>query len=252
MSRLLSELRRLYGLDAGPASATTPTLIDAEGRTRTLVIELARPADWGALARLWEGLQADLDWPAPSIAINGRDGFQLWVSLAEPVTAAQAGALLAALVARYLADVPAQRVAQWPGRAESGVAWRHVDMVPREHPGGQWSAFVSPGLAPVFADTPWLDIPPGEDGQADLLSGLKSVGGEQLREAVASLGGERREDAAAQAVQPAGSPDRAPAASGPQSEPHRFLLQVMNDERVDMALRIEAAKALLPYAANGV
>lgn len=250
MSRLLSELRRLYGLDAGPASATTPTLVDAEGRTRTLVIELARPADWGALARLWEGLQADLDWPAPSIAINGRDGLQLWVSLADPVTAAQAGALLSALVARYLADVPAQRVTQWPGRAESGVAWRHVDPVPREHPGGQWSAFVSPGLAPVFADTPWLDIPPGEDGQADLLSGLKSVGGQQLREAVASLVGECREDAVAQAVPPAASLDGARAPSGPQSEPHRFLLQVMNDERVDMALRIEAAKALLPYASN--
>ena len=35
-------------------------------------------------------------------------------------------------------------------------------------------------------------------------------------------------------------------ASTRDDDPRRFLLRVMNDETVDMALRIEAAKALLP------
>lgn len=234
MHRLASELHRLHGLDTGLVSAPFPTLLDAEGRTRTLVIELARPADWGALARLWEGLQADLNWPAPAIAINGQDGLQLWASLADPVSTSQAQPLLSALVARYLADVPAQRVGLWPRPAECG-GWHHVDPVPTERPVGQWSAFVSPGLAPVFADTPWLDIPPGEDGQADLLGGLQSVSAAQLRDAMTVLAGG------------APPPAEAPVTPTAVSEPHRFLLNVMNDERVDMALRIEAAKALLPY-----
>jgi hypothetical protein len=48
-----------------------------------------------------------------------------------------------------------------------------------------------------------------------------------------------------------------PAASAPAaatasvfSDPQAFLLQVMNDERVEMALRIEAAKALLDAPAR--
>ena len=38
---------------------------------------------------------------------------------------------------------------------------------------GRWSAFVAPDLAAVFGDEPVLDIPPGDEAQAELLaSGL--------------------------------------------------------------------------------
>ncbi|MDT4852740.1 hypothetical protein FQZ97_869820 [compost metagenome] len=39
--------------------------------------------------------------------------------------------------------------------------------------------------------------------------------------------------------------------AGPYQDPQRFLLDVMNDPTVALALRIEAAKALLPHGAPG-
>jgi hypothetical protein len=43
------------------------------------------------------------------------------------------------------------------------------------------------------------------------------------------------------------------AQAAPSLHPKRFLLDVMNNDSLDLALRIEAAKALLPYfdAASG-
>ena len=68
MTRLRQEQRRLYA-PAGPAGADDFALIDDQGRVRALVIELRRPADWSAASRLWQGVQADLKWPAPAIAV---------------------------------------------------------------------------------------------------------------------------------------------------------------------------------------
>jgi hypothetical protein len=45
----------------------------------------------------------------------------------------------------------------------------------------------------------------------------------------------------------AAAPPTQRGASEPTSDPKRFLLRVMNDESVALALRIEAAKALLSY-----
>ena len=39
-----------------------------------------------------------------------------------------------------------------------------------------WSAFVAPDLAHIFNDTPWLDLPPNLEGQAELLARLKAEG----------------------------------------------------------------------------
>ena len=94
--------------------------------------------------------------------------------------------------------------------------------------------------SPVFADTPWLDIPPSVEGQADLLARLVSIKPAAL-------------EAAMQGLQPLAPPSRAAAAiRGPALEggaavvdPRRFLQQVLNDETMALALRIEAAKALL-------
>jgi hypothetical protein len=41
-------------------------------------------------------------------------------------------------------------------------------------------------------------------------------------------------------------PTAGSAVTGAFTDPRQFLLQVMNDERVEMGWRIEAAKALLP------
>ena len=103
MNRLPSEWRRLYAPTVPGSDATAQAdlidgtqLVDAQGRVRALVLQLGRPADWRALSRLWQGVQLDLAWPAPAIAVSGKDGHQLWFSLAQPVPVAQARALLTA------------------------------------------------------------------------------------------------------------------------------------------------------------
>ena len=204
-----------------------------DGRVRALVLALARPADWAALGRVWQGVQTDLGWPAPGIAVSGTDACQLWFSLAEPVPPAEAHALLEHLRSRYLADIPPHRVELLP--ALDGA--RSAPVIPTLQAGGEvWSAYIAPDLAPVFAETPWLDIRPGSEGQAELLSRLASISVAEYR-------------AALPVAVPSASAGL--AVTGPFTDPRQFLLQVMNDERVEMGWRIEAAKALLgPSAAS--
>jgi hypothetical protein len=225
MTRLHSELRRLYGSPSAP-SAPTP----GEPAVRALCLALARPADWRTLARVWEGVQTDLDWPAPAIAVSGVDGLQLWFSLEAAVPEAQAQALLARLCTRYLPEVPADRLRLRPAATTD-------ELPPRQVAPERWAAFVTRDLASVFADEPWLDLPPGDDAQAELLARLRSV---PVAE-VARLLPLPSTSASATAA-----PTAPVAASGPPvTDPRQFLLDVMNNPAVDMHLRIEAAKALL-------
>ncbi len=221
MNRLQSELHRLYQ----PTPPATP------GHTRALLLELARPADWQTLGPLWRGVQADLGLPAPAIAVSGTDGLQLWFSLQQPVATARAAAFLAGLQARYLPDVTPARLCL---RADGALP----PMPAQDAASGNWAAFVAPDLAPVFADTPWLDIPPGTDGQADLLARLAST-------PTAAF------DAALQALQPAATP---PVAAAPNAQittghvdPRQFLQRVLDDESAPLALRVDAARTLLQH-----
>ena len=216
--------------------------------TRALVLELASPADWSALGRVWAGVQAELDWPEPAIAVSGSDALQLWFSLQEAVSVAQAREVLLALQQRYLADLPhgARRLRLWP-QADG----RPAAPIPAECAPEQWSAFVAPDLAPVFADTPWLDIPPGLDGQADLLRRLRSIGPtawSAARQGLAPAPMPTMPTSAPSSTEPRAAvhPACAPGPSATQS-PRQFLLSVVNDAQAPLALRIDAAKALLPY-----
>ncbi len=125
--------------------------------------------------------------------------------------------------------------------------------MPAEVKEGQWSAFVAPDLAPVFVEATWLDIPPGVEGQADLLKTLKSITPQEWAVAMGRLAptlparpgtGNRVVDAGRLRTSVFYA-----LATG-FSDPRAFLLQVMNDATVPMALRIEAAKALLPVMAT--
>ena len=253
MNRLQSEWRRLYlphsAIDTDTDVAAS-RLIDAEGRVRAMVLELARPASWDALSTVWRGVQADLELPAPAIAVSGTEGFQLWFSLAEPLPFARAHAFLESLRARFLPDIAAKRVGLLPEvNAATPHQALHARRVPAEQAQtGRWSAFVAPDLASVFADTPWLDIEPGNEGQADLLSRLESIkpsafeaAWQQLKQAVSPTPEPANTDAHHLHTRPAASTTGSVNAK-------RFLLQVMNDDTVALALRIEAAKAMLPYA----
>lgn len=250
MSRLRTEFHRLY-LPAGaaPAGDEAPAaaqLADAEGRVRALVLQVARPGDWQALSAVWRGVQAELGLPAPAVAINGQDGLQLWFSLAVPVPPAEGRAWLDGLCRRHLPELPAARVALLPqgGSADEPAAWGQAADVLAQQPLAEgWPAFVAPDLAAVFADTPWLDLPPSAEGQADLLAALQPIKADAWQAAMAQLA------PPAEAAAPLPRTSAAPAtpattADGPA---RRFLLGVMNDEGAPLALRIEAAKALLPY-----
>ncbi|MGS0753373.1 hypothetical protein ACVBEH_00590 [Roseateles sp. GG27B] len=268
MNRLKSELQRLYlapSFEHQNMDSDAACLFNSEGQVRAMVLELARPAAWEPLAKVWRGVQAELGLPAPAIAVTGIDGYQLWFSLAEPLPAAQAAAFLEALRIRYMSDIAKDRVGLLPQvDALSPTQTRHASWVPAlQAESGNWSAFLAPDLAPVFADEPWLDIEPNPVGQSDLLSRLDSIRRADFQIALERLG---PAETAAQA-QPsteftappaqltssevtefgAALPKTASNSANECLDPKRFLLGVMNDEAVAMSLRIDAAKALLPY-----
>ena len=214
LNRLQSELQRL----------------DLAGSA--LVLELTGTGAWSALARVWQGVQADLQLPAPAIAVNGADGYQLWFALSQAMPAAQATAFLAALRSRYLADIAPERIRTHMPQA--------VGVPPLEKSPGRWAAFVAPDLAAVFADDPCLDLTPGADAQADLLSRLQTIAPADFERVLSGAG----PSALARDVQPRGDPV---GTGGAQSDPRRFLEGVMNDPDVALSLRVEAAKALLRH-----
>ena len=231
MNRLQSELHRLY-LPRSQAQVETDAQASAviepkSGSLRVMVLELTRPASWELLSKVWRGVQTELELPAPAIAVSGIDGLQLWFSLAEPIAAAQAHAFLESLRVRFLPDIDAKRIRLMPAS----------DVPALQEQTGNWSAFVAADLAPIFADTPWLDIAPNEEGQATLLRGLEVMQPAVFEEALKRLG-----PSAMSADAPLTHSHLTAAAD---EDPKRFLLRVMNDDSVALALRIEAAKALL-------
>lgn len=225
MNRLEAELQRLF-LASGQSREDAPA--------RALVLEVAGAGGWNELAKAWQGVQADLQLPAPAIAVSGSDAYQLWFSLAEAGPAAQSLAFLDALKKRYLGEVPAGRIRSSPSPAPGAQAPR---IPPVQVAEGRWSAFVTVDLAAVFAEERWLDMPPTPDAQADVLSRLQCTPPADLLRAVERL--------ASTDLPPA--PDGAGAGAAAQ-DPRNFLLEVMNDRSVALPLRIEAAKALLPCA----
>ena len=222
MTKLQAQLNRLYAADL---SAPTSNLV------RSMVLQLRQPASWHEAAKIWQGVQQDLQLPAPAIAVSGTDAYQLWFSFAEGLSTTQAASFIQALQQRYAPTV-AQELITWQ-------PWNPTTPLPPfEVQAEQWSAFVAPDLAPVFADTPWLDIPPNAVGQAELLSRLDSIPSGDLNQAWQLLNPPSGGHAPT-------APSEAQSAQGLAPKP--FLLRVMNDESLAMALRIEAAKALLPY-----
>lgn len=259
MYSLSTELSRLFGTDPlQPAWQVQP-----DGTVRALVLGLSGPAGWAALAQVWRAAQADLEWPAAAIAVNGRDGYLLCWPLAQPLLVAQAHACVRALAAAYLPQVKADRLRLWPDRPDAAASvW---PLPPQAMPSGEvWSAFVAPDLAPVFDDTPWLDVQPSPEGQAELLVRIKPVLPMDLQRAWAEhlsralkMAPAGQASTSVSASASAGSrPEGAGAvsAAAPASDepgrwafhdPRDFLRAVMNDGQVDMTHRIEAAKALL-------
>ena len=237
MNRLQTELRRLFA----PSTAAEPAVVDADGRARCAVLGFVAPADAALVGAVWSGVQEAFGLPAPAIAVSGDDALQLWFVFREPVDAARAQALLDAIRRRWLAALPPRRLRAWP------AADAAVPALPgRPVADDRWSAFVAPDLAPLFAETPWLEFAPGDDAQATLAAGIEPIAPAALAAALAPLAPE----AAAPAPEDrAAAGGVAPRLADAPRDPQGFLLAVMNDERVPLALRVDAAKALLAHAA---
>lgn len=223
MDRLQTELTRLYFThDPQP------------GRTRALLLEVVAPSGWRELSEVWKGVQTDLHLPAPAIAVSGSDGLQLWFSLAESIDAPQAMAFLDGLRRRYLAGTPAVRVRMTPVPAPAIPAESQAVRCPPHQVGSdRWAVFVAHDLASLFDDERWLDQPADADAQADLLCRIEVTKPDAFIKAQALLGPAQRAELTHE-----GKPQRL-------QDPRQFLLDVMNDSSVALALRIEAAKALL-------
>ncbi len=220
---------------------------------RALVLELGSPADWKVLSAVWYGVQSELELPAPAIAVSGTDSLQLWFSLSEAVNLALARRFLSGLQHKFLHAVAPKRLHMYPpGDGPEHVTYQHTTLVPaRQESTGYWSAFVSPDLAAVFGEEPWLDLAPNPDQQADILSKLRTTQPEQLRAALDRLKPQHDVDA----LSPPKSTKHLPASSEVDVEPgvravtpREFLMGVMNDPAYPLHDRIEAAKALLPYS----
>lgn len=258
MNKLTTQLQRLYFRLDQPElrqqaeddlSSQSFHPVGADGMVRTLLIKFARPGDWEVVARLYQALQEELDWPAPAISVSGEKGFRLWLSLAQPVPLAQAQHFLAVLRRRHLADLPPASLELVPD-AESAT----INLVPALHTvSGKWSAFIDPSLGSMFSDESGLEMAPNMDRQADLLAGLKSIDAAAFQHGLAQLAADDSPPSPAtepvpgeSAQRPAG--ERSTLTVGSNfSDPKSFLLAVMNDPSASAGQRIKAAKALLPY-----
>ena len=141
---------------------------------------------------------------------------------------------------RFLSNIVTERISMLPTET------RHAQLVPAlQQSTGLWSAFVAPDLAAIFADSPGLDVSPRVEAQARVLAPLESIKA-SVFEAIF--------DQIISDVERISATNQSSTSVVPASTKHcdsdakRFLTEVMNDQSVDMHLRIEAAKAILPYS----
>lgn len=229
----------------------------------------ADDSDW--VSQVWAWVQAQAGLPAPAIAVDGSQGWLLCFALPSPRPVNEAQAVLRQLIRDGLqqlgvavspADAAAWRFTCWPA-GEPAVAGEDAVPVPREVAPDRWSAFVAPDLVPVFAESPWLDCAPSEEGQAVLLSKLLPIPADGWARWLATssqgqsdslaetagraVGGCQADAQAVAAGRQLSAPLPAPGGAATSDAPRAFLLSVMNDASVDLALRIEAARVLLAH-----
>lgn len=273
MNKLLSEFKRLYFLDnqplrmgevhetTGPDTPIAPlfgkersalAIADASDLTRTLVLSFAKASDWETVAGLYQAVQDELGLPAPAIAVAGSDGFSVWFSLAQPVRRNQGALFLQGLRRKYLAELPEIRLQLYPSLAQVEENW--VEIVPNYDEGiDKWSAFIDPSMGGMFIEEAGLDMPPNLDRQADFLAGLLSINAVDFQHALKLLEESGNEVQTAPEHR-AGRPIAEDAAGQTRlnlgrgfDDPKSFLMAVMNDPAASPSVRVEAAKALLPY-----
>jgi len=191
MHKLISELRRLYLLNdqryddesltwhLSGETTLSVDLANAAGLTRALVIDFHKAPNeqhWTRLCEVANALQTELGLPAPAVSVSGGTSYGLWLSLASPITTAQAREFLALLHKAYFKDEPMP-----PGRTA-------VELPPcLHHATGLWGAFINPGMGASFADELGLEMQPPIAAQTAFLEGLQSIGDAEFAKALALL-----------------------------------------------------------------
>lgn len=237
----------------GTALSNQWSRLIGQGQGACVVAWHVRAADSEWVSRVWVGVQAEAGWPAPALAVDGAEGWLVCFALPPARPVAEARSVLRALIQDLLrragvtvsaSDVAAWRFTCWPDElpadAATGATTDNVP-VPRQTGPDRWSAFVAPDLVPVFAESPWLDCEPGQEGQAALLGKLQPISAADWA---------RMAPPPASEVSPAVADESGLGRQGGKAvagDPRSFLLTVMNDASVDMALRIEAARVLLAH-----
>lgn len=246
MNKLFTQIQRLYFHPSRDDATVDASLqLPAEdGLTRAMVLRFKRSADWPAIAKLYEALQAELDLPAPAVSVSPRDGFQVWLSLAEPVPVAQAKEFLAALRDAYLGDLTHGGLVCFPPDKE-GQESAVVALVPAlDAASGRWSAFIDPSMGSVFVDELGLEMAPNFDRQAQSLGQLQSIRLADFERVLREMNkGENKDNSAS--TEQTGTGSSYSGYGYDRSDPRSFLLSVMNDPAVPTKQRIKAAKALL-------
>jgi hypothetical protein len=188
MHKLISELRRLYLLNdqryddeslarhlRGEATLAID-LANADSFTRALVIDFHKAAGeqhWTRLCDVANALQTELGLPAPAVSVSGGDSYRLWLSLASPITTAQARQFLALLHKAYFED---ERI---------DLGRTAVEIPPCQHKAtGLWAAFINPGMGASFAEELGLEMQPPVAAQAAFLEGLQSIGDVEFKQAL--------------------------------------------------------------------
>lgn len=206
MDKLISELRRLYLLNADNqqrlqhhlrGEATFAFDLAQDGVTRAIVIDFHKTAEeqhWLRLCDVANALQSELDLPAPAVSVSGGDSYRLWLSLASPLPVEQARQFLALLHKAYFED------------EQIDFGRTMVELPPCLHVAtGLWAAFINPSMGGALAEDLGLEMPPNEMAQAAFLERLDSISDEQFDHALATL---QRQHTAA--------PTPAPARQAPQ------------------------------------
>jgi hypothetical protein len=205
MQKLSFELQRLY-LFAGQRHDAQSIALVKDGMVRTLVIDFHKAAGeqhWALLCDVANALQTELGLPAPAVSVSGGECYRLWLSLAQPVTEAQAKQFLALLHKAYFED------------EEIDFGRSRIDLPPSQNRAtGLWAAFINPSMGGALAEDLGLEMAPPDAAQAAFLEGLVSISAEEYQQALATL---QRKHAA--------PPASAPGASTAGTTPAGLLLK---------------------------
>ena len=261
MNKLESELQRLYFLPGQDwqrlkSETVNPVinLITATGLVRCFVISVEKGCAWAQIGALYQGVQADLDLPAPAIAVSVEDGYQIWFSLAEPIALQSAQDFMNGLCRKYLSETKTTKLKLRPG-IEKQLGF--LPLVPAQQAEAErWSAFIDPSMGSMFVEETWLEMAPSRDKQAGMLAGLTSITAEEYQLACGMLQSPTEEIADLPVENKVAS--QLPRRSEPSvlnvandfTNPRSFLLAVMNDPSASAEQRIQAAVALLPFFAH--